>query len=174
MFSCFSRHISPFCYYIVMSQGRKHISPPSDLEFPRTLHEDRHRLEEVQVPVVTISATFRTDITAHLGEKSRIAGEAVFSRAHYSMGVAILSEAKRRKLTAWLIDPTNYVSQSDWQKIVFIKYIGQIAARTPFIKQLKEVFDRLARNKLPLSQAVQKPLLYVTERVNRPVVSLHY
>lgn len=153
---------------------RKHTLPPPEFELPRTLHDDRHRMEEVQVPVVTISATFRSDIAEHLGEQSRVVDEAVFSRAHYSMSVAVFSEATNRGLTSWLVDPTNYVSREDWKKIVFVERLGQIAARTPVIKRIKDFFDTFARGRLPISSAIEKSLLYLTGKTTLPIISLHY
>lgn len=156
-----------------MAQGRKHILPPPELELPRTLHGDRHRLEEVQVPVVTISATYKSEIAEHLGERSRVLDEAVFSRAHYSMGVAIFAQASRMGLTAWYVDPMNYVTVSDWGKIAFVERVGQLVARVPLFRTLKNISEKFVRQKLPVANAVQKPLIYVTQRARFPIICLH-
>lgn len=158
-----------------MPNQRSHIYPSKDLELPQTLHEDRHRLEEAEVPIVTISATFRQEIAEHLGERPK-AGleEAVFSRAHFSMAIAVFEQAVRQGFSAWLIDPTNYVSRGDWKKILFTEGIAETVARSPFLKKIKDFIDTFARSKLPISQAVKAPLKYVTYRTKRPIISLHY
>ncbi len=154
--------------------AHKHILPPSDLSLPNTLHQDKHILEEVDIPVITVSATFRTEIKKYLGEKITIDHEAVFSRAHYSMAVGILAEANRRKLTSWLVDPTNYVSEADWKKVVIIEHIGQLTARIPLLKAVKDFADSFLRSKFPLRQAIEEPLKYVIKRCTKPIISMHY
>lgn len=158
-----------------MPKDRSHIYPPEDLELPKTLHEDRHRLEKVDVPIVTISATFRQEIAEHLGERPK-AGleEAVFSRAHFSMAIAVFEQATRMGLGAWLVDPTNYVSLQDWKTILFTEQIAERVARNPLLKRLKDFVDTFARSKLPIEEAVRQPLEYVTYRAKKPIVSLHY
>jgi hypothetical protein len=159
---------------ILHMSAHKHILPPADLSLPQTLHQDKHILEEVDVPVITVSATFRTEIKKYLGEKITVDHEAVFSRAHYSMAVGILAEANRRNLTSWLVDPTNYVSESDWKKVVIIEHIGQMTARIPFLKMMKDFADSLVRSKFPLRQAIESPLRYVVKRCVHPIISMHY
>ena len=156
-----------------MSQGRKHILPPPELELPRTLHDDRHRIEEAQVPIVTISATYKSEIAEHLGEHSRVINEAVLSRAHYSMSMAVFSQADLMGLTSWYVDPMNYVSQEGWKKIAFVERVGKLTARVPLLKTVKGLADTFVRGKLPIQDAIEKPLLYVTERAHFPIVSLH-
>lgn len=153
---------------------REHILPPPELELAHTLHDDRHRLEEVDVPIVTVSASFKGEIGKHLGEKPQTPEEIVFSRAHYSMAVAVFSTASSLGLSAWLVDPVNYVSPKDWQKMIFMERVGRLAARFSFIKRLKNFVDSLVRTKLPLAGVIKKPLIYLTERTVAPVISLHY
>lgn len=153
----------------------RHIHPPEELEFPQTLHDDRHRLEEVDVPIVTISATFRGEIAEYLGEKSRVPiEEAVFSRAHFSMAIAVFEQATRLGLSAWLVDPTNYVSQEAWKKILFTEWLGEKVARSRLLKRLKDFVDTFARSKLPIEEAVREPLQYVSYEVKKPIISMHY
>lgn len=156
------------------NKKRPHTYPSSDLDLPITLHEDRHRLEEVEVPIVTISATFRTDIAESFGEKAKRAEEAVFSRAHYSMSIAIFEQAIRLGLSAWLVDPTNYVSPKDYEKILFTELVAEKVARNPLLKKIKDFVDTFARSKLPIAEAVNQPLKYVTEKARFPTISLHY
>lgn len=153
---------------------RKHILPEKELTFPRTLHEDRHKLEKVQVPIITVSASYRSDIAKRLHEKARHHGEIVFSRAHYSMAVAVYEEAICQNKTAWMVDPINYLSEEEWQKLARIKFLGQLTARIPILKTLKDIFDTLIRRQIPLTAAIEKPLAYVTSRVGSPIISLHY
>lgn len=156
-----------------MSKGRKHILPSQDLELPQTLHIDRHRLEEVQVPIVTVSASFKGDMEEELTEQAKT-HDVVFSRAHYSMAVAILIEAQREKLSTWIVDPTNYMSVHDAKKIEFIEKVGKIAARFPIVKKAKDFLDNLVRSKSPFQSSILEPLKYVTERAKVPIISLHY
>lgn len=153
---------------------RKHVFPEKGLGLPITLHDDRHRLEKVDVPIVTVSASFRSDMERHLGESAQDRGEIVFSRAHYSMAIAVLEQARRQKLSAWMVDPINYLSDRDWQKLERIEIIGQMTARIPILKALKDIFDTFVRKQIPLTAAIQKPLNYVTNRVGSPIISLHY
>lgn len=148
---------------------------PEDLEFKRTAHEERHLLETVEVPIVTVSATFKEELEAKFGEKpTETTPDVTFSRAHYSMANALVVAATKNKKTFWMIDPTNYVSARDWPKIMFTQRMGRLIARSPLLKELKDLMDTRLRNQLPLTGAIREPLTYVTGRVNRPIISLHY
>ena len=148
---------------------------PEDLEFKRTAHEERHLLETVEVPVVTVSATFKEELEAKFGEKpTETTPDVTFSRAHYSMANALVVAATRKKKTFWMIDPTNYVSARDWPKILFTQRMGRLIARSPLLKELKDIMDTRLRNQLPLTKAIREPLTYVTGRIIRPIISLHY
>ena len=148
---------------------------PQDLEFKRTAHEERHLLETVEIPIVTVSATFKDELEARFGEKpTEITPDVTFSRAHYSMANALVVAAAHQKKTFWMIDPTNYVSARDWPKIMFTERMGRLIARSPLLKELKDLMDTRLRNQLPLTSAIREPLTYVTGRVGRPIISLHY
>jgi len=148
---------------------------PEDLSFRRTAHEERHLLETVQVPIVTVSATFKEELEAEFGEEaSQDTPDVTFSRAHYSMANAVVVAATKKKKTFWMIDPTNYVSAKDWPKIMFTERMGRLIARNPLLKELKDMLDTRLRNQLPLTAAIREPLTYVTGRVTRPIISLHY
>jgi len=148
---------------------------PDDLSFRRTAHEERHLLETVQVPVVTVSATFKEELEAKFGEEvPEDSPDVTFSRAHYSMANAVVVAATKKKKTFWMIDPTNYVSAKDWPKIMFTQRMGRLIARNPLLKDLKDMVDTRLRNQLPLTAAIREPLAYVTGRVTRPIISLHY
>ncbi|MEI6690816.1 MAG: hypothetical protein WCL07_03660 [bacterium] len=148
---------------------------PENLELRKTAHEERHLLEAVQIPIVTVSATFKEELEAKFGEK--IEGEVqdvTFSRAHYSMANALVVAATKNKKTFWMIDPTNYVSAKDWPKILFTEKMGRLIARNPLLKEMKDLVDTRVRNQLPLTGAIRAPLEYVLGRVKRPIISLHY
>lgn len=148
---------------------------PEDLEFRRTAHEERHLLETVEVPIVTVSATFKEELIKEFGEKQdEITPNVTFSRAHYSMANALVVAATKNKKTFWMIDPTNYVSARDWPKIMFTQRMGRLIARSPLLKELKDLMDTRLRNQLPLTSAIRAPLTYVMGRVTRPIISLHY
>jgi len=148
---------------------------PEDLELKKTAHEERHLLETVQIPIVTVSATFKEELEAKFGNKIEGQVEDVtFSRAHYSMANALVVTATKNKKTFWMIDPTNYVSARDWPKILFTQKMGRIIARNPLLKEIKDLIDTRIRNQLPLTSAIRTPLEYVFGRVKRPIISLHY
>jgi hypothetical protein len=152
-----------------------HAPIPEDLEFRRTAHEERHLLETVQIPIVTVSATFKEQLEKEFGEKpAQVTPDVTFSRAHYSMANALVVAAAKHKKSFWMIDPTNYVSARDWPKIMFTEKMGRIIARNPLLKELKDIMDTRLRNQLPLTAAIREPLTYVTGRINRPIISLHY
>lgn len=152
-----------------------HHPAPTDLEFASIAHEERHLLETVDVPIVTVSATFKETLVKEFGEKpDEVTPDVTFSRAHYSMANALVVAATQNKRSFWMIDPTNYVSARDWPKIMFTERMGRLIARNPLLKELKDLMDTRLRNQLPLTSAIREPLTYVTGRVNRPIISLHY
>lgn len=148
---------------------------PEDLAFQHTAHEERHLLETVEIPIVTVSATFKEELIKEFGEKpEEITPDVTFSRAHYSMANALVVAATHNRKTFWMIDPTNYVSAKDWPKIMFTQRMGRLIARSPILKELKDLMDTRLRNQLPLTGAIREPLTYVTGRIQRPIISLHY
>lgn len=148
---------------------------PQDLSFQHTAHEERHLLETVEIPIVTVSATFKEELIKEFGENPvEVTPDVTFSRAHYSMANAMVVAATHQKKTFWMIDPTNYVSAKDWPKIMFTERMGRLIARSPILKELKDIMDSRLRNQLPLTSAIRAPLTYVTGRVKRPIISLHY
>lgn len=152
-----------------------HSPIPEELTFQRTAHEERHLLETVEIPIVTVSATFKEELTKEFGENpEEVTPDVTFSRAHYSMANALVVAATKNKKTFWMIDPTNYVSARDWPKIMFTQRMGRLIARSPILKELKDLMDTRLRNQLPLTGAIKQPLTYVTGRVTKPIISLHY
>lgn len=146
----------------------------------KLLHKDKHLLEHTKVPVVTVAASFRHDLAEfyHLRYMDN-APEVLFSRAHYSMAVAALVQAWGGKYQpdpkkAWAVDPTNYVTKNDWSKVEFTENMGKLVARYDILKLIKNLVDTGARNKLPITDAITTPLLYLFEHVDRPILSFHY
>jgi len=127
-------------------------------------------MENVAVPIVTISATFQGIFPEFQGSREEI----VYSRAHYSQALACLIAAARLNQSAWLIDPSNYVSKKDWPKIVLTEKIAELLARTSALKTLKGLLDKKAGGKLPIASAILDPLKYVTARTQKPILSVHY
>ncbi len=120
-------------------------------------------LTSVQVPIATVSAAFEPD-------KDQV----LFSRAHYSMANAVFIAALILKKTSWLFDPTNFVSADKWGKVVFTEKVGQLIARHPLLKDIKDLIDTRARNKLPLTEAIKQPLINNFKNTTQPIISLHY
>lgn len=143
------------------------------------LEGDRQLLKKTQFPIVTLSASFRDKVESQYDkEDGRNHPDVVFSRAHYSMALAVAIAAwgtkKARPERAWLVDPTNYVQQADWKKAASMELVGRILARSPLLNWVKQnVVDRYARSRLPITPAIQGPLLYLMEEVKQPIISLH-
>ncbi len=125
--------------------------------------DDCDLLNSVQVPITTVSASFEPD-------KEQV----VFSRAHYSMANAVLIAAFIKKKSAWLFDPTNFVSADKWGKVLFTEHMGNLIARHPLLKDIKDLIDTRVRNKLPLTDAIKQPLIDNFKSVHQPIISLHY
>lgn len=175
LFSRFLHHGSVYNIYYPVMSIKKAISLDSHFDFPRTLQQDREHLQKVKVPIITTSASFKSDIARNFGEPSQEEGhDIVFSRGHFSMSVALFEQAHEMHLSTWLIDPTNYVSKKDWGKLKEVVLAGRIVARFPLIKHIKDLVDTVIRGKLPISQAITEPLLFATAGTTKPIVSVHY
>lgn len=144
------------------------------------LDKDKRILEKTRVPIVTVSASFRDElarfhnISSYFGKTE---DEVVFSRAHYSMALGAAVKAWGSQVNpskAWLVDPTNYVTRQDWKKVEFTEEVGKAMARNSFLKKIKDLIDSRARSKLPITQAITTPLLYLFEHVHTPILSFHY
>ena len=84
----------------------------------RALKDEQEKLAKAQVPIVTISATFRKELSGKYPNLEHTAPDVVFSRAHYSMAKAVEEAAKKMGKTTWLSDPTNFVLDNQgWGKI---------------------------------------------------------
>lgn len=143
----------------------------------KTFKKDKVLLENAQIPIVTVSASFKEDLKKYHGyPDNETTADIVFSRAHYSMaaGIAITAWGKKLDPTkAWIVDPTNYVSYKNWSSIVFTQAIGKTLARYPFLKMIKDFIDKFARQRLPILKSITPPLLHLTEHIKYPILSLH-
>jgi hypothetical protein len=151
-----------------------HTLPPNNLDLQKALHAERHKLKRVEVPIVTVSATYRKELIRFYKASSPLTSEAIFSRAHYSMAEAVRQQARDLRLTTHLVDPTNFVSVKDWSKIEFTETVGRQMARHKLLKIIKDKIDTIARSKLPITEAITSPLLYLTTKVSHPIISMHY
>jgi hypothetical protein len=152
----------------------QHTLPPEKLDLRKALHEERHKFQESEVAIITVSATYRKELADKYQSLVHTPSDVVYSRAHYSMAEAVLREAKDRKMKAHLSDPTNFVGEKDWGKIEFTEKVGQLMARHKMLKEIKDKIDIIARSKLPITQAITLPLLYLTDKTPCPVISMHY
>lgn len=156
-----------------------HPSLKSQLEpaLAKLLDKDRRHLETTQVPIITVSASFKEDLKGMYGlPENETLPDVVLSRAHYSMALAVATQAWGKGLDkekAWVFDPTNYVSRDDWKKIQFTEFVGKTLARNSFLKSFKDFIDRWGRNKLPILSSIQPSLEYVSKDLDRPILSLH-
>lgn len=150
-----------------------YLDPQLDLR--ETLHTDQETLSKTNIPIITTSASFKSDISKISGEKIKDKGpDIVFSRGHFSMSVALFRQAHEMGLSSWLIDPVNYVTEKDWGKLRGIVFAGRIVARFPIVKKIKDIVDTLVRGKLPLAESIKAPLLYATSNTTQPIISVHY
>lgn len=143
-------------------------------ELEAVISAQANLLAEAQVPIITVSATYRKELLKQYQCFSRIQAEAVFSRAHYSMAEAVYQAASKKDLTSHVFDPTNFVATNDWSKIDFTEFVGQQMARHKPLKWLKDQIDTVARNKLPITDAITPPLEAALVHTDQPIIALHY
>jgi UDP-N-acetylglucosamine:LPS N-acetylglucosamine transferase len=146
-------------------------------QLEQTFKLDKQFLEESHLPIITVSASYKEDLKGLHGlPEDESLTDIVFSRAHYSMALAVAVEAWGNKLDhkkAWILDPTNYVSRKDWRSIELTEVIGKTLARHPILKKLKDLVDKFGRSKLPILPSITPPLLHVTKDLDCPILSLH-
>ncbi len=143
----------------------------------KTLEQDKHYLATTQVPIITVSSSYKEDLKdMHGYPADDTTPDVVFSRAHYSMALAIATAAWGDRVDphkAWIVDPTNYVSKKDWKSIVLTEEIGKTIARNSLLKIVKDFIDTFGRKKLPILGSITPPLLYLSEAIKHPVLCLH-
>ena len=149
--------------------------PDKNLE--KTYAFDRERLTKSELPIITVAGTFREDLKRLYGlPNNNSSRDTVFSRAHFSMAVAVANQVwdgDIRPKRAWLVDPTNYVSLEDWQKILLTEVIAKTIARHSILQKVKSVIDQFGRDKMPILDSITPPLLYLTEEITQPILSFH-
>ncbi len=143
----------------------------------RTLKKDKEYLENTRIPIFTVSASYKEDLKDLHGlpDNDQIP-DIVFSRAHYSMTLSIAATIWGSVIDpkkAWVIDPTNYVSHQDWRSIKLTETIGKTIARYDILQTLKSIVDRFGRQKLPILDSITPPLLFLSEHISQPILSLH-
>ncbi len=157
-------------------------------ELIQVLEEDRAWLTKTELPIITVAGMFREDLKrAHGLPNENTSTDLVLSRAHFSMAIGALIEAwgvqpmptnQSTSFTipyhkAWLADPTNYVTKMQLKQIKFTEDVGKILARQKLLKKIKDLIDQFGRSKLPIVKDITPPLLYLTEKIERPIISFH-
>lgn len=152
----------------------QHPNPPKNLDLKKALSWEQKQLEKVDVPIVTVSGTFKKELAKHFATQPLLEGDVLYSRAHYSMAEAVRQQAILNQQSTYLVDPMNYVDEEGWKKVQFTQTVGRLMARYKPLRWLKDQIDTKARSKLPIRDAITKPLLYLTEFVQKPIISMHY
>jgi len=151
--------------------------PYLDPLLKKTIKKDKQLLEKARLPIVTVSSTYIEDLKGfHELPEIDTTSDIVFSRAHYSMALAVAVQAWGNTIDptqAWVVDPTNYVFHSSKFNINFTEAVGKTIARSPFLKKFKDFIDKFARNKLPILDSITPPLLQLTQDITQPILSLH-
>ncbi len=151
--------------------------PLIDPALEKIFNQDKQFLENTQLPIITVSASFKEDLKRMHGlPDEEWIPDVVFSRAHYSMAVGVATQVWGDKIDptkAWIFDPTNYVSHKDWKSIELTEFIGKTLARQPLLKMLKDFIDKFGRNKLPILDSITPPLLHITRGIKKPILSMH-
>jgi len=142
-----------------------------------TQKKDKEYLEKTRLPIVTVSSSYLEDLKGfHDYPETDTTQDVVFSRAHYSMALAVAVQVWQKSIDptkAWVVDPTNYVKIKQWPKITFTENVGKLLARTPLLKKVKDLADKFARNKLPILESIKPALLDLTKDVKKPILSFH-
>jgi hypothetical protein len=150
---------------------------PKASDFEKIFYRDRQLLSQTQFPIFTVSATYHED----LKELHHLSGndsdqDIVFSRAHYSMTLALALRAWGEKIDprkAWFVDPSNYVTGKQLMSLQVTDLLGKLVARFALLKFLKDFVDRFGRQKLPILASITDPTLYLAQEIQRPILSLH-
>lgn len=143
----------------------------------RIFKEDKRYLEETDIPIITVSGTYHEDLKKWHGlPNNETDSDIVFSRAHYSMALGIATQVwgkTQNRKKAWIADPTNYVSKENWSSLELTETIGKAIARHDILKTIKGIVDKFGRKKLPILNSITPPLMYLTQNINKPILSLH-
>lgn len=148
-----------------------------DSALSKLLEKDRRYLENTDLPIITVSATFREDLKRlHGYPDDNTIPDVVLSRAHYSMALAVAATTWMTRIdpkTAWIVDPTNYVSRRNWLTLKLTENLGRTLARHSWLKRIKDFLDQFARQRMPIIDSITPPLLYLTQEIKKPILSLH-
>jgi len=143
----------------------------------KLFQKDREILSQTAVPIVTVTGSFKEDVKRWYGlENENLSNDVVFSRAHFSMAYGALSALWGKEIqpkNGWLVDPTNYVSTKQWRSITFTENVGELLARQPILKKIKDLIDQFGRGKLPILKSITPPLHYLFEHTHNRVLSFH-
>jgi hypothetical protein len=146
-------------------------------DLKKIFKKDKQALEKTDLPIITVSASYKEDLKGFYDlEENDNLPDVVFSRAHYSMALAAAVHAWKTKIDpkkAWVVDPTNFVSNENWGSIQLTEVIGKTIARYPLLKLAKDFIDKFGRNKLPILASITPPLAYLTKDIKKPILSFH-
>lgn len=146
-------------------------------ELKKIYQTDKKLLENTQVPIITVSASFVEDLKGlHHQKEQDKSIDIVLSRAHYSMAMGVAVQAWGEKIDpkkAWLVDSTNYVSNEAFKSVVLTHEIGKIIARWPILKTLKDMVDKFGRSKMPILDNVTPPTIYLGAGIDKTILSMH-
>lgn len=148
-----------------------------DKNLVKAYKKDKEYLEKTDVPIVTVSASYKEDIKRMHGlPDDDTIPDIVLSRAHFSMPLGVATAIWQKKVNpklAWITEPINYVAKKDWLSVELTEAVGKTIARHSFFKNLKDFVDKFGRNKLPILEGITPPLLYLTENIQKPILSFH-
>jgi hypothetical protein len=148
-----------------------------DSRLQKTWKLDRENFKDTKVPIITVSGTYREDLKGLYDlQEEDLTRDLVFSRAHFSMAIAVAVEAWNGAIDpkeAWLIDPTNYVTGESWASVMLTEHLGRLVARFSSLRFLKSLVDKYARRSIPLLMSVSPPLLEAVQGVKTPILSFH-
>ncbi len=149
---------------------------PEDLN-QKLFKEDQKRLLETQVPILTLSASFKEDLKRLTGfPDNDESPDVVLSRAHFSMALGIAHQAWGPQINpqaAWLVDPLNHVVGKSWGQVVFTQKIGHLLARHKFLQFIKNLVDKFGRQKIPLLDTVRPVVQHLAAPIQKPILSFH-
>src|SRR3989337_1743828 len=111
-----------------------------DDELKTILDKERKLLEEAEVPIATVSATFFDQIEEQYAYKFG-REEIVFSRAHYSQALSLLIAAGEAEKACWFGDPTSGAAAEDGHKVLLTKKKAEAVPRHDLLKKVKDLMD---------------------------------
>jgi UDP-N-acetylglucosamine:LPS N-acetylglucosamine transferase len=138
---------------------------------------DRRLLAQSELPIITVSASFREDLKGlHRQKESDKSTDIVLSRAHYSMAMGVAMQAWGDRIDpkkAWLVDSTNYVGTEALRGVALTHQIGKLIARFNILKTLKDLVDKFGRSKMPILDHVTPPTIYLGSAITGNILSMH-